>query len=80
MVTQVQLDGECELLLRLWQDPSAPDPDEESDYPYRYQSHPVTLKVTLANGDVQTLTLETDAEGVLRLSLPSVPVAMELVD
>ena len=80
VVTQVQLDGECELLLRLWQDPSAPDPDEESDYPYRYQSHPVTLKVTLANGDVQTLTLETDAEGVLRLSLHSVPVAMELVD
>ena len=39
VVSQAQIDGECEVLLRLWQDPLAPDAlDEDSDYPYRYES------------------------------------------
>ena len=79
VVSQAQIDGECEVLLRLWQDPLAPDAlDEDSDYPYRYESIPVTIVVTMANGAEETLEVETDAEGVVNLQLPSVPTHIEV--
>ena len=75
VISQVQLEGGCELLLCLWQDPLAPDAlDVESTYPYRYASVPLTVTVTLPNGETETLALESDAEGTVCLQLPAVPV------
>lgn len=72
VVSEAALDGACEVLLRLWQDPLAlAAQDEDSEYPYRYERIPVTVSVTMANGEQETLELETDDEGVVRFSLPA---------
>lgn len=79
VVSEAALDGACEVLLRLWQDPLAPAAqDEDSEYPYRYERIPVTVSVTMANGEQETLELETDDDGVVRFSLPSIPEHIEM--
>ena len=79
VVSEAALDGACEVLLRLWQDPLAPAAqDEDSEYPYRYERIPVTVSVTMSNGEQETLELETDDEGVVRFSLPSIPEHIEM--
>ena len=75
VISQVQLEGDANFSCASGRTRLRPNAlDVESTYPYRYASVPLTVTVTLPNGETETLALESDAEGTVCLQLPAVPV------